>query len=92
MEEILVLTHSRWWNKANTPCMKYDVYFIYLLFCFFLHVSYVWYLQNDKVDELMNEDTNSVWEFSLFEYHNTMWIDYIANFHVEISFYVLTQN
>ena len=42
MEEILVLTHSRWRNKTNTPCMKYDVYFIYLMFYFFLHVSYVW--------------------------------------------------
>ena len=59
MEEILVLTHRHWWDKA-IPYMEYDVYF--------LHVSNIWLLQNDKVDELMNEDNIFFEKFSSFEY------------------------
>ena len=60
MEEILVLTHRHWWDKVNTPYMEYDVYFSFKLSFafFFLHVSNIWLLQNNKVDELMNEDTD----------------------------------
>ena len=36
MEEILVLTHRHWWDKANTPYMEYDVYFSFKIsFAFF---------------------------------------------------------
>ena len=69
MEEILVLTHRHWWDKANTPFMEYDVYFSFKISFAFLYVSIIWLLQNNKVDELMNEDTDFFFKkFSNFEY------------------------
>ena len=38
--------------------MEYDVYFSFKISFAFLHVSIIWLLQNNKVDELTNEDTD----------------------------------
>ena len=61
MEEILVLTHRHWWDKANTPYMEYDVYFSYKI-SFFAFQQYQITSKN-KVDELMNEDTDIIYLF-----------------------------
>ena len=46
MEEILVLTYSHWWDKADTPYMEYVVYsiafkYLFFFFSFFFCVSVI---------------------------------------------------
>ena len=52
MEQSLELTHSRWCDKANTPYIECDVYYIFKISFAFLACHH-----SNNVEDLMNEDT-----------------------------------
>ena len=55
IEVILMLPHSHWWGKFNTPYMEYVV-FLALNY----HIRNIKKLPYHKVDKLMIQDSHSV--------------------------------
>ena len=67
MEEILVLMHQDWWDKAYTPLME-NVYISFVISANFACLYAIQKLRNLNVDKLRIENTDSVCEIWIFYY------------------------
>ena len=65
IEVILVLTHSHWWGKADTPYMEYVVYIFFKISFAYFACHYILIFQNLMVDKLMIS-SDSTYDFGVF--------------------------